>query len=102
MSLPFRIFIGYDSKEPVAYHVLSHSLIKASSIPISITPIALNNLDGIFIRDRSSLQSTEFSFSRFLVPFLSEYVGWSLFMDCDMLLRANIAWRTVFQRIQRL
>lgn len=91
MPQPFRIFVGYDSKEPVAYHVLCHSLIKTSSVPFSVIPIALNNLAGIFRRERLNLQSTEFSFSRFLVPLLSEYVGWSLFMDCDMLVRHDIA-----------
>jgi hypothetical protein len=42
-------------------------------------------------RERHSLQSTEFSFSRFLVPYLMNYTGWALFMDCDMMVRADIA-----------
>src|SRR5262245_8244338 len=91
MSGSLRIFIGYDSKEPVAYHVLSQSIIKNCSAPVSITPIALSNITSLFKRDRSPLQSTEFSFSRFLVPYLSHYEGWSLFMDCDMLVRTDIA-----------
>ncbi len=85
-----RIFIGFDSKE-VAYHVLSQSIIEHSSIPVEFSPIVLTNLGGIFTRERNALQSTEFSFSRFLVPYLSNYEGWSLFMDCDMLARADIA-----------
>ena len=40
---------------------------------------------------RNNLQTTEFSFSRFLVPALSNFEGWSLFMDCDMMLRTDIA-----------
>ena len=39
-----NIFIGYDSKEKVAYNVLSHSIIQNSTKPVAITPIALNNL----------------------------------------------------------
>ncbi|MBX4967403.1 glycosyltransferase [Rhizobium binae] len=86
-----RIFVGFDSKEVVAYHVLVQSIIEKSSIPVEFSPIALSNLDGIFTRERNALQSTEFSFSRFLTPYLSGYEGWSIFMDCDMLMRADIA-----------
>lgn len=86
-----RIFIGFDSKEVVAYHVLCQSIQEKSSIPVQFMPIALNNVSNIFTRERNQLQSTEFSFSRFLVPYLSNYEGWSLFADCDMLMRADIA-----------
>lgn len=86
-----RIFVGFDSKEVVAYHVLCQSIIERSSIPVVFSPIVLDNLQGIFTRERNPLQSTEFSFSRFLVPYLSDYQGWSIFMDCDMLARADIA-----------
>jgi hypothetical protein len=86
-----RVFIGFDSKEVIAYHVLCQSILEHSSIPVSFTPIALSNLQDIFTRERNALQSTEFSFSRFLVPFLSDFTGWSLFLDCDMLFRRDIA-----------
>ncbi len=86
-----RVFIGYDTKEIAAYHALCQSIIDRSSVPVSFVPIALDHLSGIFTRERNSLQSTEFSFSRFLVPYLSDYQGWSLFMDCDMLFRDDIA-----------
>lgn len=85
-----RIFIGFDSKEIVAYHVLCQSIVEHSSAPVAFSPIVLNNLGGLFTRERNPLQSTEFSFSRFLVPYLSNYEGWSIFMDCDMLARADI------------
>jgi lipopolysaccharide biosynthesis glycosyltransferase len=51
----------------------------------------LTQLDGIYNRERHPLQSTDFSFSRFLTPFLSHYAGWSIFMDCDMLMIYDIA-----------
>ncbi len=86
-----QIFVGFDSKEVVAYHVLCQSIIERSSIPVVFSPIVLDNLQGVFTRERNPLQSTEFSFSRFLVPYLSDYRGWSIFMDCDMLARADIA-----------
>lgn len=86
-----NVYIGFDSKEVVAYHVFCQSIQEKSSIPVRFLPIALNNVEGIFTRERNQLQSTEFSFSRFLVPYLSGYEGWSLFADCDMLMRADIA-----------
>jgi hypothetical protein len=85
------VFIGYDSQEVVAYHVLCQSIVERSSHPVRFTPINLASVKAIFDRAPSGKQSTEFSFSRFLTPYLSDYAGWSLFMDCDMLVRADIA-----------
>ena len=90
-----NVFIGYDSKERVAYNVLSHSIIQNSTKPVAITPIALNNLKDDFVRERNALSSTEFSFSRFMIPHLMNYQGWALFMDCDMLMFEDVSklWR---------
>lgn len=85
-----RIFIGFDSKEIVAYHVLSQSINSFSSRPVSITPLIIGQLNDVFTRRREPLQSTEFSISRFLVPYLCNYEGWSIFMDCDMLVLDDI------------
>lgn len=85
-----RIFIGYDSREAVAYHVLCHSIQTRASQSVSITPLMLSQLDKLMWRERHNLQSTDFSFSRFLTPYLSDYQGWALFMDCDMLVLDDI------------
>lgn len=86
-----NIFVGYDSKEPVSYHTLAHSIMRRSSIPVSIAPVMQSQLKGIYTRRRGPTESTEFSMTRFLVPALSGYRGWSMFMDCDMLCRTDIA-----------
>lgn len=86
-----RIFIGYDARESAAWHVLAHSILARASAPVSFAPLALNNLGPLMWRERNPLQSTDFSFSRFLVPSLSGFEGWSLFMDCDMLVLDDIA-----------
>lgn len=85
-----NVFIGYDPKEVGAFSVLSHSIHEHASQPVSITPIMLSQLKSIYKRERNPLQSTEFSFSRFLTPYLSAYDGWSIFMDCDMLMTEDI------------
>lgn len=91
---PLRIFIGYDSRYPVAYHVCAHSILSRASMPVSITPLVQDTLRkaGLYWREKNPLESTEFSLTRFLVPYLSDYDGWSVFMDCDMLCLADIAW----------
>ena len=90
-----NVFIGYDSKEKVAFNTLSYSILKRSTKPVAITPIYLPNIKDDFVRERNSLSSTEFSFSRFIIPHLMNYRGWALFMDCDMLMKADISelWR---------
>ena len=86
-----RVFIGFDTVETVSYHVLSHSIQARCSEPVSITPLMLTQLSSLMTRERHNLQSTEFSFSRFLVPHLCDYQGWALFMDCDMLVLDDMA-----------
>ncbi|MCA0199449.1 MAG: glycosyltransferase [Proteobacteria bacterium] len=86
-----RIFIGYDSREAVAYNVLAHSIQTRASQPVTIAPLMLSQLKDVMTRERHPLQSTDFSFSRFLVPYLSGYEGWSLFCDCDMLVLDDVA-----------
>ena len=91
MALPIPVFIGYDPHERAAVNVLADSLVQHSSQPLAITPIVARQLQGILNRERHPSQSTEFSFSRFLVPYLQDYRGWAIFMDCDMLARGDIA-----------
>jgi hypothetical protein len=90
-----RVFIGYDPREAVACSVLAHSIHARASEPVAIAPLMLSQLTGVLTRERHPLQSTDFSFSRFLTPHLSGYAGWSVFMDCDMLMLDDIAnlWR---------
>jgi hypothetical protein len=88
-----RVFIGWDSREDIAYQVCRHSLERHSSIPLEIIPVRQNNLriQGHYWRSPDPLSSTEFSFTRFLTPFLSNFDGWSVFVDCDFLFRGDIA-----------
>lgn len=85
-----KIFIGYDEVECISWHTLTQSIIEKSASPVSIIALNIKHLKNIFHRDRDPKQSNDFSFTRFLVPHLSNYSGFSLFMDCDMLLRCDI------------
>ncbi len=83
-----RVFIGYDRAETVAFHVAAFSIMRRASEPVSITGLILPQLP--MWRERDPRQSTDFAFSRFLVPYLCHYEGRAIFMDCDMLCRADI------------
>ena len=86
-----NVYIGYDPKESVAFYTLAHSILRRASIPVAIAPLMRSQLKGIYTRERGPTESTEFSLTRFLVPYLSGYSGWSVFMDCDMLCLTDIA-----------
>ena len=90
--IPLRIFVGWDSKEPAAFSVLAHSILSRASAPVAIIPLVQGQLRaaGLYTRERGPTESTEFSLTRFLVPYLSSYEGVSIFMDCDMLCLTDI------------
>src|SRR5688572_7357484 len=79
-----NVFIGYDARQPVAFHVAAHSVWRRSSKPVQILPL---RLEWMPIKRRGL---TEFTYSRFLVPFLSNYEGWSLFMDSDEMVLGDV------------
>ena len=83
-----RIFIGWDSRFPEPAEVLRHSLLKHASIPLSIHFLKLSELN--LSRQHDPLASTEFTYSRFLVPHLCGFEGKAVFMDNDMLCFADV------------
>lgn len=86
-----QVFIGYDPRERVAVNVLTDSIQAHASLPVQIAQVRLEQLGSVYQRPQDPLQSTAFSFSRFLVPYLMGYEGWALFIDADMLCLADIA-----------
>lgn len=86
------IYIGYDRRETVAYHVLAHTLLQRSSLPLAITPVGNGVLPPAeWSRPRGEHDSTDFSNARFVVPSLQRHRGWAIFMDCDMVCLGDIA-----------
>ena len=83
------VFIGYDPREAIAYHVCANSIIRNSSRPVSIIPVALN-----LFKDYSETHtdgSNHFIYTRFLVPYLMSWTGSAIFIDGDMIVRGDIA-----------
>ena len=97
------VYIGYDPREHAAYEVLKFSIEIRAKNPVRIVPLKKDALikNGMFRRKSNSIGnqqydeidgrpfSTDFSFTRFLIPHLSLYTGLSLYMDCDMYFRSD-------------
>jgi len=86
-------FIGYDSKEDIAYRVCKQSLLRNASIDIKVAALKLYELvsKGLYKRSIDPLASTEFTYSRFLVPLLMNFEGWAVFCDCDFLFFEDVS-----------
>jgi lipopolysaccharide biosynthesis glycosyltransferase len=86
-----RVFIGYDRKQDVAYRTLVTSIRKYNKT-VSITPLIKDQLraTGLYWREDKADESTDFTYTRFLVPYLSNYEGISLFIDSDTLVTTDI------------
>lgn len=82
-------FIGYDTRESIAYHVCASSILKRSSMPIAVTPLSLATLKSCYSESHND-GSNQFTYSRFLVPHLMDYRGWAIFMDGDMVVLDDI------------
>jgi lipopolysaccharide biosynthesis glycosyltransferase len=78
MTIP--VFVGYDPREAVAYHVFCHSVLTRTKAKVSFSPVCGEMGDA----------SNTFSKARFLVPEMMGYRGWALFADGDMICRTDI------------
>ena len=101
------IYIGFDEREKNAFEVLRHSILRYNK-EYDIIPLfqhslrraglyrrsaRLDSVDGkrVMVDEMDGRPfSTQFTFTRFLVPALNQYDGWALFMDSDMLVRTDI------------
>jgi hypothetical protein len=80
---PVRLFLGFDPREAIGFHVFVHSLLERASVPVSIVPLASMGL---------GYGSNAFTVSRFLVPYLCGFEGHAIFLDgSDMLMQEDIA-----------
>jgi len=86
-----KVFVGYDTREDIAYQVCKHSIISKQP-NADVQPLKQQELRdaGWYTRPVDKLASTEFTFTRFLIPELTNFDGWALFMDCDMILTTDI------------
>jgi hypothetical protein len=102
------IYVGWEMREAAAYAVTRSSVQRHLSAPIPVHGLVLEDLQarGLYTRPMKRFTggqddrlidvisdapcATEFAVSRFLVPHLAQE-GWALFLDCDFLIRADLA-----------
>lgn len=84
-----NVVIGYDRDNRMPAYTMADSLMEHSSVPLHFTFLHRNTL-SMYTRERSVHDSTDFSNSRFLTPYLSNYEGWTLYTDNDMIVRSDI------------
>jgi len=101
MIVPY--YIGYDRSEHAAYEGCRWSMARRSSLPVHSIKLDQRALryNGLYRRapeENTRIDcfdgkpfSTEFSFTRFLVPALAQYQEWALFSDCDFLWQNDVA-----------
>jgi lipopolysaccharide biosynthesis glycosyltransferase len=91
--MTLKVFIGWDSREVDAYNVCVKSLKEHASQELDITPIVRDTLieTGEYYRPQPEAGSVEFTYTRFLTPYLADYNGWALFIDCDFLFTKDVA-----------
>lgn len=88
-----KVFIGYDSREDIAYQVARRSLVRHTGSHVTVHPIRQTVIRelGLYTRPLDATATTEFSLTRFLTPYLAaQHDGWTLFTDCDFLFTADI------------
>mgnify|MGYP000495107779 CR=1 FL=1 len=86
-----KVFVGWDSREDIAYQVCKYS-IETKTKKVEVYPLKQRELkkQELYWRKEDKLASTEFTFTRFLVPELMNFNGWALFIDCDIIATTDI------------
>lgn len=81
------IYVGFDQREALVYHVFCQSVIEHAQQPVSFHPLATKQLRF----DGQQDGTNAFIFSRYLVPYLQDYKGWAIFADGDMHVNTDIS-----------
>ena len=91
MIEPINIYAGFDNRTEIGFHTFVSSVIRQTSVPVSITPLDQAMLRSIWKGGHRD-GSNGFTYTRFTIPHLCGFRGWALFCDgSDMIVRADIA-----------
>ncbi len=93
MFAPLKVFVGRDSRVPGVSEVCAFSMRRRASTPIEIHYLDRPELTaaGLYRRAADPLASTEFTYTRFLVPHLAGRKGLALYCDNDFLWLDDVA-----------
>jgi hypothetical protein len=92
MTISRKIYVGYDSREDIAWQVCRHSLNRHMTSDVGVYPLKQESLRelGLYTRPIDKMATTEFSLTRFLTPYLAAHDGWSIFVDCDFVFTVDV------------
>lgn len=92
MPNDLKVYVGYDSREDIAWQVCRHSLVRHTRAPLNVFPIKQKCVRqlGLYTRPVDAPASTEFSLTRFLTPYLAAHDGWTIFVDCDFVFTVDV------------
>ena len=92
------VYIGYDDRDEIAASVCASSIRRRSNCSLRYLRKTDPDVQKVFSRGFELAPngqmidaidgkpfSTDFSFTRFLVPYLEKYYGWAIFCDPDMI-----------------
>jgi len=96
---PIPVFIGYDPREAIAFHVCANSIIRHASQPVAIIPVALNLFQDY--TETHTDGSNHFIYTRFLIPYLMDFTGYAIFIDGDMILKDDIIKLWELQQVDK-
>ena len=88
--MEFNVYIGYDEREDIAAQVCKFSIKKRTKIEEGNLIFLKSQNIKEYTRSREPTQSTDFTYTRFMIPFMEAYKGYSVFCDCDFLFQADI------------
>ena len=92
MANSLKVYVGYDSREDIAWQVCRNSLLRQASREVEVYPLKQTTTRelGLYTRPADKGATTEFSLTRFLTPYLAAHDGWSIFVDCDFLFTDDV------------
>lgn len=102
---PVRVFVGTaaNHEDVESQAVLEYTLRSRSSLPVDITWMKQSHVDGVWFTGPggwdTSRWTTPFSGFRWVIPAICKYEGRAIYMDSDVIVRADIAelWQTPMQ-----
>ena len=97
-----KVYVGFDSTnygQKLAYDVCKRSIESLNSDIEVIKVVKKDLVDKKLFWREDKTGVTEFTYTRFLVPYLNEYNGWALFCDSDFLWTCDV--KEVFDKYAR-
>ena len=97
--MTLKVFIGWDPEHAEAAEVCRHSLLKHATVPLQIEFLKQSELRDLklYWRADDTMASTEYTYTRYLVPHLMQYSGLALYVDAQFVFLDDV--REIFQNL---